>query len=72
MAGEESKSLERVMSGKSWEEFCDTLKAAGQVILAEGSPANALDRAEGFQLLVRRCIHFSVLLLSGTGARVPR
>ena len=27
---EEETSLERVMSGKSWEEFCDTLKAAGQ------------------------------------------
>ncbi len=53
MAGEASDSIERVMSGKSWEEFCDTLKAAGQTILAEGSPDNALDRAEGFRYLSR-------------------
>ena len=45
--------LDRVMSGKSWEEFCDTLKAAGQVIIAEGSPDNPLDRAEGFRYLSR-------------------
>jgi len=25
---EEETSLERVMSGKTWEEFCDTLKVA--------------------------------------------
>ena len=53
MAGEANESLERVMSGKSWDEFCDTLKAAGQTILADGSPDNALDRAEGFRYLSR-------------------
>ena len=45
--------LDRVMSGQSWEEFCDTLKAAGQVIIADGSPENPLDRAEGFRYLSR-------------------
>ena len=50
---EEETSLARVMSGKSWEEFCDTLKAAGQVILADGSPDNPLDRSEGFRYLSR-------------------
>jgi hypothetical protein len=44
---------ERVMSGRSWEEFCDTLKSAGQTILAEGSPDTPLDRAEGFRYLSR-------------------
>jgi hypothetical protein len=48
-----SSPRERVMTGKSWEEFCDTLKAAGQTILAEGSPDNPLDRAEGFRYLTR-------------------
>ncbi|MCZ6463579.1 MAG: DUF1214 domain-containing protein [Proteobacteria bacterium] len=44
---------ERIASGKSWEDFCDTLKSAGQTIIAEGSPEDALDRAEGFRYLSR-------------------
>src|SRR5262245_64594087 len=46
-------AAERLMTGKSWEEFCDTLKSAGRTILAEGSPDNPLDRAEGFRYLSR-------------------
>ncbi len=44
---------QRLLSGKSWEEFCDTLRAARQTILAEGSPSDPLDRAEGFRYLSR-------------------
>ena len=44
---------ERAMTGRSWEDFCDTLKSAGQTILAEGSPNSPLDRAEGFRYLSR-------------------
>jgi hypothetical protein len=44
---------DRLMSGKSWEEFCDTLKAAGHTILSEGSPEEPIDRAEGFRYLSR-------------------
>jgi hypothetical protein len=50
--GEES-GYERLMTGRSWEAFCDTLKGAGQTILAEGSPADPLDRAEGYRYLSR-------------------
>jgi hypothetical protein len=46
-------SWDRIRTGKSWDEFCDTLKAAGQSILAEGSPDNPLDRSEGFRYLSR-------------------
>ena len=44
---------DRLMSGTSWEAFCDTLKAAGQTILADGSPDEPIDRAEGFRYLSR-------------------
>ena len=49
----DDSSTQRLMSGRSWEEFCDTLRAAGQTILAEGSPTDPLDRAEGFRYLSR-------------------
>ncbi len=49
----EQTAAERLMTGKSWEEFCDTLKSAGKTILAEGSPESPLDRAEGFRYLSR-------------------
>jgi hypothetical protein len=49
----EETVLDRVMSGRSWEDFCEALKGAGQVILAPGSPDDPLDRAEGFRYLSR-------------------
>lgn len=42
-----------VVEGKTWAEFCDRLKAAGEWILKPGSPDDPLDRAEGFRLLTR-------------------
>ena len=48
------QSVERVMSGQSWNEFCDALKAAGnKVVLSNTAPTNALDRAEGFRYMAR-------------------
>ncbi|MBP1685955.1 MAG: hypothetical protein H6Q33_2098 [Deltaproteobacteria bacterium] len=42
-----------VMDGTAWEQFCDTLKHAGKLILADRSPTSPLDRAEGFRYLSR-------------------
>jgi hypothetical protein len=43
----------RIMTGEAWEAFCDALKRAGRLVLADGVPASARDRAEGFRYLTR-------------------
>src|SRR3546814_18964587 len=42
-----------VVSGAVWDEFCDTLKRAGQQILRPEAASSPLDRAEGWRYLKR-------------------
>lgn len=42
-----------VVSGRAWEEFCDSLKAAGRQVLRPEAPSSGLDRAEGYRYLTR-------------------
>jgi hypothetical protein len=42
-----------IASGESWEQFCDTLKRAGQQILRPEAPADEFTRAEGYRYLSR-------------------
>ena len=44
---------DRVLNGRTWEEFCDKLKETGKVVLDPKTPATALDRAEGWRYLTR-------------------
>jgi hypothetical protein len=44
---------ERVVTGRAWEEYCDTLKAAGTAMLFPGSPKDAFNQAEGYRYLSR-------------------
>ncbi len=44
---------DRIRTGKSWDEFCDTLKAAGRNIVSDDAPDDPLNRAEGFRYLAR-------------------
>ncbi len=53
MSQDDPQSLERVIDGRAWEEFCDTLKAAGSSVLAEDTPKDPLVRAEGWRYLSR-------------------
>ncbi len=46
-------SMERIISGATWNEFCDTLKQAGGIIMREKSPSDPYTRAEGFRYLSR-------------------
>lgn len=53
MAETDDESARRILDGTAWSEFCDALKQAGNVVLEEGSPNSAFDRAEGFRYLSR-------------------
>ncbi|MBW2362047.1 MAG: DUF1214 domain-containing protein [Deltaproteobacteria bacterium] len=50
---ESQQSVERVVSGQVWADFCDALKQAGEIVLRERSPDDPLDRAEGWRYLSR-------------------
>lgn len=50
---EEDIHEHRVISGKSWEEFCDQLKLAGAVLKYPGTPQDAFSQAEGLRYLTR-------------------
>jgi hypothetical protein len=43
----------RIVSGEAWEEYCDTLKAAGAALRFPGTPQNPFDQAEGYRYLSR-------------------
>lgn len=49
-----TEELERqLLSGESWETFCDQLKEAGQHILSEDAPDSPIQVAEGYRYLTR-------------------
>ena len=44
---------QRVTSGQSWNEFCDSLKAAGAALNFPGAPRDPFGQAEGYRYLSR-------------------
>ena len=46
-------SLEPLLTGRAWAEFCDALRRAGDVVLRDASPRDPLDVAEGFRYVAR-------------------
>jgi hypothetical protein len=53
MSEDASEIEERITSGEAWSGFCDALKSAGNTILSDSAPVDAIDRAEGFRYLTR-------------------
>jgi len=50
-ARDAERDRERLLTGLAWSDFCDRLKAAGEIVLAPGAPDTETDRAEGFRYL---------------------
>ena len=50
---QEDLHAERVVTGKSWEDFCDHLKTAGAALMYPGTPVDAFQQAEGLRYLTR-------------------
>jgi hypothetical protein len=44
---------QRIVSGQAWDEFCDTLKAAGASLKYPGAPQDPASQAEGYRYLSR-------------------
>jgi hypothetical protein len=44
---------QQLLSGQTWDEFCDILKRAGSQVLRPEAPADAFTRAEGYRYLSR-------------------
>lgn len=49
----EGVAEQRIVSGKAWEEYCDTLKAAGASLNFPGTPRDPFNQAEGYRYLAR-------------------
>lgn len=50
---EEDIQIQRVVTGKAWEDFCDQLKLAGTVLKYPGTPQDAFQQTEGLRYLTR-------------------
>ena len=48
-----SKAEQRIMDGSTWSDFCDQLKAAGELLCSADSPDDVQNRAIGYRFLTR-------------------
>jgi hypothetical protein len=48
-----SEAEQRVVDGTLWEEFCDALKDAGNILRSEQAPRDPFNQAEGYRYLAR-------------------
>lgn len=65
-------ATDAVVSGRAWAEFCDALKAAGDLVLSHSAPDDPLERAEGFRYLSRLARGGLEAFVENADPRFPR
>lgn len=63
---------ERIVSGKLWEEYCDALKRAGQLLQRPETPKDVFNQAEGLRYLSRMVRAGLESLVESAEAEFPR
>jgi hypothetical protein len=53
MPNEPSEAIQKVESAEAWQDFCELLRKAGDVLLREDIAASTFERAEGLRYLTR-------------------
>lgn len=62
---------DKVASGATWNEFCDSLKTLGQQITRPDTPTDSFNRAEGFRYLTRLLRNGLESTIEGGSAEYP-
>ncbi|CAB1370632.1 DUF1214 domain-containing protein [Denitratisoma oestradiolicum] len=62
---------QRIITGQLWEEYCDTLKRAGQQLLRPETPHTTFDQAEGMRYLSRLVRAGLEMMVEGADADFP-
>ncbi|CAH0992689.1 hypothetical protein SIN8267_02822 [Sinobacterium norvegicum] len=69
---DKASSEQRILSGQSWDDFCDALKKAGRdVVMADTAPDDLLARAEGWRYMARLTRAGLASFLEATGPTTP-
>jgi hypothetical protein len=63
---------QRLLSGRAWDDFCDTLKVAGRHIDTVNEPLSELDRAEWYRFVTRLVRSATERLLENAEPTRPR
>ncbi|MCH2173562.1 DUF1214 domain-containing protein [Myxococcota bacterium] len=49
----QNEAEQRILDGRIWEDFCDRLKAAGELVRHDGAPKDVENQAQGYRFLTR-------------------